>query len=623
MPNHEGLSLFVPKAAPSEALLEDAIGSQTSLPKEPNKSSFYYWSRVISPIKERYFLTLGTGLIAVFPGMCLLLLVTYAVSQLQGQPRLVSWPELLGEHASRWLTPFVRGTTLENGLTVEYQRWFVAPLLLLVGVFANFLRGLQEFELEKLGETVARDLRNQLASRYLNSNFETSRKTQGSLIASFLGDDSREIRQCFTRLCGSIPTEIFNSCIYLILLLLLDTQLFVLFFVIFIPAGLIVRTTGLTLRKLARTGIKVQTELSQSFLEKMKGWQTIQSLSSKALELQRFEEKNSAIFNIWRRSARAKALSSPTVEWLGITAGAFVLVLALRRVSEGALPSTILTAFLVTVAQLSGSMQTAINQFNSTKKGSAALKRMLDFMDDPQYVTTTVDLPKSHTPAKRGEKIKKLTLHELYIARPGQNGLYLVSGLNMHLASGDKLAIIGPSGAGKSTLLECIAGLRPADGGIILLETDECVRRENPALAESLKVAYLTQEPFCFPGTIAENICYPEQFTPANASQIEQIEIALQLACLKNKSIYDSVLALSGGEKQRLAFARGFFAKPALWLIDEGTSALDLTTESQVLAHLDLHAADAVKIFVAHRSGMQSFATHTIVVGQDERGSTL
>ncbi|MEN9530313.1 MAG: hypothetical protein RI932_2186, partial [Pseudomonadota bacterium] len=336
----------MPKAAPSEALLEDAIGSQTSLPKEPNKSSFYYWSRVISPIKERYFLTLGTGLIAVFPGMCLLLLVTYAVSQLQGQPRLVSWPELLGEHASRWLTPFVRGTTLENGLTVEYQRWFVAPLLLLVGVFANFLRGLQEFELEKLGETVARDLRNQLASRYLNSNFETSRKTQGSLIASFLGDDSREIRQCFTRLCGSIPTEIFNSCIYLILLLLLDTQLFVLFFVIFIPAGLIVRTTGLTLRKLARTGIKVQTELSQSFLEKMKGWQTIQSLSSKALELQRFEEKNSAIFNIWRRSARAKALSSPTVEWLGITAGAFVLVLALRRVSEGALPSTILTAFL-------------------------------------------------------------------------------------------------------------------------------------------------------------------------------------------------------------------------------------------------------------------------------------
>ncbi len=622
MPNHEGLSLFVPKSALREALLEDAVASPISLPEESKKSSFYYWSRVIAPIKRRYIPTLGTGLIAVFPGMCLLLLVTYAVSQLQGQPRLVSWPELLGEHASRWLTPVVRGTALESGLTVEYQRWFIAPVLLLVGLLANFLRGLQEFRLEKLGESVARDLRNQLTIRYLNSPFEVSRKTHASLIASFLGDDSREIRQCFTRLCGSIPTEIFNSCIYLILLLLLDTQLFVLFFVIFIPAGLIVRTAGTTLRKLARTGIKVQTELSQSFLEKMKGWQTIQSLCSKSLELQKFEEKNSAIFHIWRRSARAKALSSPTVEWLGITAGAFVLVLALRRVSEGALPSTILTAFLVTVAQLSGSLQTAVNQFNSTKKGSAALKRLLDFMDDPQSVSSGENRFAPDARSPRSKNFLRLSGRELHIERPGQAGHPLVYALNFSLTRGDKLAIVGPSGAGKSTLLECIAGLRNVDGGAIYLETDGSAPIVNPMLAEHLNVAYLTQEPFYFPGTVGENVCYPEIFDPSDHMQAERIETALNRACLTNKNIDDSVLSLSGGEKQRLAFARGFFAQPSFWLIDEGTSALDLATEAKLLAHLDLHAADSVKIFVAHRSGMKSFATQTIVVGQDSQGRT-
>jgi len=620
LPNHEGLSYFVPNPALSEALLEEAVADPIPLPEERKKSSFYYWSRVIAPIKKRYTLTLTTGLVAVFPGMCLLLLITYAVSQLQGQPRLVTWPELLGEHASRWLTPIVRGTTLESGLSVEYQRWFVAPVLLIVALLANFLRGLQEFELEKLGETVARDLRNQLASRYLGSSFEISRRTQGSLIASFLGDDSREIRQCFTRLCGSIPTEIFNSCIYLILLLLLDTQLFVLFFVIFIPAGLIVRTTGSTLRKLARTGINVQTELSQSFLEKMKGWQTIQSLSSKPLELLKFEEKNSTIFHIWRRSARAKALSSPTVEWLGITAGAFVLVLALRRVSEGALPSTILTAFLVTVAQLSGSLQTAVNQFNSTKKGSAALKRLLDFLDDPQCISQEVEKKDSQTRVNSSGKLEHLRVRGLRIARPGQAGFNLVSDLNIDLSAGDKLAIVGPSGSGKSTLLECIAGLRQADEGTILLEAGEGATIANPVLAEHLSVSYLTQDPFYFPGTVGENVCYPDSLRPSDETQIQRIETALQRACLSNKNRFDSVLSLSGGEKQRLAFARAFFADPTVWLIDEGTSALDVATESQVLAHLDLHTAHSVKIFVAHRSGMQSFATQTILVGQDSLG---
>ena len=591
--------------------------------KNTKKSDFFYWYRTIKPFKFRYFATLATGIAAVFPGMFLLLLVTFAVSQLQGQPRLVSWPELIGEHASRWLLPIVRNSSLQDGLPVEYQRWYIAPALLTVGLLSNLLRGIQEYSLEHLGEKICRNLRNELTETYLSANFMTSSKTPGTLLSSFYGDDSREIRQCFTRLCGSIPTEMINSFVYLTLLLLLDTQLFVLFFAIFVPAGLIVRTTGKYLKKLAKTGIRIQTELAQSFLEKMKGWQSIQSFNSQRFESERFNETNSAIFNIWRRSARAKALSSPTVEWLGLTAGAFVLILALRRVSEGALPSTILTAFLVTVAQLSGSLQTIVNQFSSTRKGTAALQRLLDFIirlsqlnESPAEHTISNDLNKQKT------KNFMIVAQNISLLRPESEEQHLFENTNFQLLPGDNLAIVGPSGSGKSTLLECICGLRKPSKGIVILEKDGKQYPPNSALTNQLKVAYLTQEPFFFVGTVADNICYPQEFQSSDISKLQLIQEALANACLPHISISTPVHSLSGGEKQRLAFARAFFAKPDVWLIDEGTSALDIATESELLENLRKLTFSAVKIFVAHRASMKNFATQTIVVGHPSHRRT-
>lgn len=524
----------------------------------------------------------------------------------------MTWLELLGEHASRWVIPLVRNSPLEKGLPVDYQRWYIAPLLLFVGLLANSFRGLQEYLLEDIGEKIAKNMRDELTGSYLATRYGVAKRADASLIASFLGDDSREIRQCFTRLCGSIPTEIVNSFVYLVLLVLLDTQLFVLFFAIFLPSGLIVRVTGKYLRGLAKTGIRVQTELAQSFLEKLRGWQTIQSFASHETELNKFNDKNSSIFHIWRRSARAKSLSSPSVEWLGISAGAIVLILALRRVNEGALPSTILTAFLLTVAQLSGSMQSVINQLNSTKKGSAALRRMFDNIR--HFSLNKKEISKTKDQLSKNFKLNIRT--ELITSSPTDETVTQGT-VSIQLVPGDCLAIVGKSGSGKSTLMDCIAGIQTHPKHTVTLEANSNLKIENPQLSEHLRVAYLTQDPFFFAGSVGENVSYPNAFDPNDEQLMKEIRHALASACLAKIDPLQSALTLSGGEKQRLAFARGFFARPALWLIDEGTSALDGTTELEVLRNLDKVTGSAVKIFVAHRPSMQKFASQTIVLSQN------
>jgi ABC-type multidrug transport system fused ATPase/permease subunit len=587
----------------------------------PKFNQNYIWFRIVSTFKARYFLTLTVGLLAIFPGMALVLLVTYAFSQLQGQPRALTWSELLGEHASRWIGPIVRNTALETGLSVEFQKWYFPVLLLAAALSTNFLRGLQEYLLEDLGERYCRDLRNSITDKFLKSNYPAAKETSASLLANFLGEDSREVRQSFTRLCGSIPTELFNSFFYLCFLALLDTQLFILFFSIFLPVGLIIRLTGNHLRKLAKTGIRIQTELSQSFLEKARGWQSVQTFSSHSIELFRFNGTNSTIFHVWRRSARAKAMSSPTVEWLGITAGACVLVLALRRVNEGALANTILTAFLVTVAQLSNSLQTTVNQLNGAKKGSAALARVLDYIDKmladkrTNALSTTSILPASQ------QNAFTLWVNGVSLLRSGKNDEFLFKDLDFILKTGESILICGPSGQGKSTLLECICGLRTSDRGRIALETDgQCF--ENQMISEHASVTYLTQDPFIFAGTVGENVCYPARINLNSKSDVDRVRTALDKSCLKGLSIDSSVLSLSGGEKQRLAFARGFFAEPDVWVIDEGTSALDLDTEQQLLCNLRTEAKKSIQIFVAHRPMTQQFVDKIVTIEQPNSGES-
>ena len=90
---------------------------------------------------------------------------------------------------------------------------------------------------------------------------------------------------------------------------------------------------------------------------------------------------------------------------------------------------------------------------------------------------------------------------------------------------------------------------------------------------------------------------------------------------MNHKNLDDNALTLSGGEKQRLAFARGFHANPTVWLIDEGTSALDSKTEAELMKNLQQEERKSIKIIIAHRQSLQMYANKQFVVGHSGKGS--
>lgn len=170
---------------------------------------------------------------------------------------------------------------------------------------------------------------------------------------------------------------------------------------------------------------------------------------------------------------------------------------------------------------------------------------------------------------------------------------------------GEHIAIVGKSGSGKTTLLHLVAGLlKPVSGEVLVngraLNSDD----EAPWFDH---VSYITQHPYIFAGTFAENIAIGAG-RDVSRNDVEQAAEAAGLAAVaaELEQGYDTFVGeggrgLSGGEKQRLALARAFLKRPAVILFDEPTVGLDLHTERVLQLSIAELASQATMITVAHR----------------------
>ncbi|MCG7756563.1 MAG: ABC transporter ATP-binding protein [Nitrosomonas sp.] len=186
----------------------------------------------------------------------------------------------------------------------------------------------------------------------------------------------------------------------------------------------------------------------------------------------------------------------------------------------------------------------------------------------------------------------------------GDQAVYALNGINLHIASGEYVSIMGPSGSGKSTLLNIIGLLDRPDSGRYelddrlitdLSETEQAqIRRE--------KIGFVFQSFHLIPRlTAAENIELPLILSgmPQEQRQI-RVDEALQAFELKQRASHRPA-ELSGGQRQRVAIARAIIMQPSVILADEPTGNLDHQIGAEVMALLEnLHHSGTTLIVVTH-----------------------
>ncbi len=172
-----------------------------------------------------------------------------------------------------------------------------------------------------------------------------------------------------------------------------------------------------------------------------------------------------------------------------------------------------------------------------------------------------------------------------------------VEPLHQTLSAYEHLAISGPSGCGKSSLLQILAGLAPPKQGTISWQGEVITPQHLPQWRRD--ICYLPQQPVMGGDTIEHVLQLPwhlQAMSSATPREVECKEALIQLGL--HHSLDKPVAALSGGEKQRLGFARALLMKRSIWLLDEPTSALDAQSRDKVIALLS--ATQAIKISVSH-----------------------
>lgn len=167
------------------------------------------------------------------------------------------------------------------------------------------------------------------------------------------------------------------------------------------------------------------------------------------------------------------------------------------------------------------------------------------------------------------------------------------------------IAIVGPNGAGKSTLLHILSGLMTPTSGSVTVNGEPLTDYREEAWLGCL--SYISQDPYIFSGTIAENIAIGANHDASRddiARAAEQAGLDQLIASLQfgyDTPVGEAGRGLSGGEKQRLALARAFLKQPSVILFDEPTTGLDLETERILRGSMAMLGARATVITVAHR----------------------
>jgi ATP-binding cassette subfamily B protein len=183
---------------------------------------------------------------------------------------------------------------------------------------------------------------------------------------------------------------------------------------------------------------------------------------------------------------------------------------------------------------------------------------------------------------------------------------YAVKNINIHIRSGETIALVGPSGSGKTTLVKLLLGLYKPNVGKVIYNNIESTKIELRELR--MQLGLVSQDSQLFSGTIRDNLL----FVKPNATDDEILEVLRKSACqnlLKrahhgiNTTIGEGGIKLSGGEKQRLSIARALLRNPKLLIFDEATSALDSLTEEEISETIRTLSADKkqITILIAHR----------------------
>src|SRR5438445_1610623 len=373
-------------------------------------------------------------------------------------------------------------------------------------------------------------------------------------------------------------------------------------------------------------------ELTANAEENISGVRVVKSFAREPLQLERFRHSVSRVFDQAMVSTRLEARYNPMIGFLPQLGLAAVLLVGGTSVIHSHLSLGQFTAFYFYLAMLISPMRSLGVTLGLAQRATASGARIFQVLDrEPRLVepTDAPELPPGDghvllegVSLRYDTPLGELTGGGSANGRPGGDHSQSLRGavledVDLDIPAGRTVALVGATGSGKTSLVALFSRLYDSSSGHVYLDGADVRTVSLSSLRRA--VAVVSDDPFLFSATVAENIAYgrpqaSEAAVEQAARQAQAYEFIKRLPDGFQTRVGERGLTLSGGQRQRLAIARAMLANPRVLILDDATSSVDSTTERSIKIALAAAMRGRTTFIIAHRLSTIALADEIVVL---------
>jgi ATP-binding cassette, subfamily B, bacterial len=501
------------------------------------------------------------------------------------------------------LIPFQNGAPVNQSLVAWYLTGLAAA-----AVLAWLLGWARTYVLAWVSERVSAELRNTIYSHLHRLSLDYfSEKRTGDLIARVSTDTER--------ICAYLQIYVldFGADVLMIvmtagILLYINPLLAV---VTLCPFPFIAWLTY-RVRKILWSGFakgsRAWSEMTSVLADAIPGMRVVKAFAQEPREIGRFKTTNDYVLRANDRVNTVWSFFKPMVTFLTDFGVLIIWGFAVWLIFQNRITVGVLTAFVAYISRFYARLEAMIVMVSQTQRAAASAKRIFDVIDEQPSI---VESPNPIIPGRLTGKIEFINVGFSYGKRD------VLRNVSLTIMPGEMIGFVGPSGSGKTTLVNLVCRFYDVCEGAV--RVDDIDIRDLSIAGYRKNIGIVLQDPFLFYGTIAENVAYGRP----DASRDEIID-ASRAACAHDFIIrlpdgYDTLVGergqlLSGGERQRISIARAILIDPAILILDEATSSVDVETEKEIQQALENLIEGRTTVAVAHRLGTLKRADRIVVL---------
>ena len=465
-----------------------------------------------------------------------------------------------------------------------------------------------------LGADVVFELRRRLFAHFLRLSVSFHERYTSGRVISRQVSDIDSISDLFDEGLDSLVSAVLSLLLVGAGMLLLDWPLALVVLTGFIPLVWLTvwfrRESAVAYRRTRETIAQVIVQ----FVETFGGIRAVQAFRRERRNQEIFGEFNADYAAASLRSSRLIAIYSPGITLVANLSIGAVLIYGGFRVIEGTMQVGVLVTFVLYLQRFFDPLQDLSQFYNTFQSAAAALEKISGVLDEAPAVPepdSPVPLPEAADPARSGRAVR------FDAVRFGYRDTPVLPGLDLTIPAGQTAALVGATGSGKTTIARLMARFYDPGQGRVLLDGVDLRSLSEPTLRR--EIVLITQENFLFSGTIADNIALGKP--DASRAEIEAAARAIGAHTFISAlpAGYDEPVGkhggrLSAGQRQLISFTRAFLAAPAVLVLDEATSLLDIPSEVLVQRALGTILAGRTALIIAHRLSTVQIADRVLVL---------